>query len=98
MAKVRFFAKTIEWKKPASITEAGIRKNRLCEKRSDGLKTKERFFAKEAQNDHKLAYEKKPASVIKADLRIKFYCLTYLIFKVRSNVELAFFELVTEMT
>ena len=27
MVKERFFAKTIEWKKPASITEAGLRKN-----------------------------------------------------------------------
>jgi hypothetical protein len=26
-AKERFFAKTIEWTKPASITEAGLRKN-----------------------------------------------------------------------
>jgi len=49
------------------------KKNRRCEERSDGLKTKERFFAKEAQNDHKLAYEKKPASITDAGLQVKFF-------------------------
>ena len=40
------------------LRKPAYEKIRLCEERSDGLKTKERFFAKEAQNDHKLAYEK----------------------------------------